>query len=190
MREKRQNLRERADSLRKLLLLEPRGYPCQNANFVFPSAHSQADYGFVIAEQGSATPAGPGLHCMTLRLHGAASRVVHRRSAGKIYPMMSGHNAICVATVLLETGMIPIADAPTTRFSLETPAGIIQVDAECSSGKVTSVTIQNQPAFCRPEDLDLMIEVPTVGKVCPPYVPPPMSVWCLTSIWTACGRAS
>ena len=25
---------------------------------------------------------------------------------GKIYPMMSGHNAICVATALLESGMV------------------------------------------------------------------------------------
>jgi hypothetical protein len=49
---KREHMRSHMDSLRKLLLLEPRGYPCQNANFVFPSQHPDAEFGFVIAEQG------------------------------------------------------------------------------------------------------------------------------------------
>jgi len=53
MLEKRAHLRDYMDDLRKLLILEPRGYPCQNANFVFPSSHPDAGFGFVIAEQGS-----------------------------------------------------------------------------------------------------------------------------------------
>mmetsp|Transcript_13715 Transcript_13715/g.44795 ORF Transcript_13715/g.44795 Transcript_13715/m.44795 type:complete len:414 (+) Transcript_13715:89-1330(+) len=136
MLEKREHMRDHMDALRKLLLLEPRGYPCQNANFVFPSEHPEADFGFVIAEQ------------------------------GRIYPMMSGHNAMCVVTALLETGMVPMCEGPTTCFGLESPAGIIAVEAECDAGRVASITLRNQPAFCRPRDLDVEIDVPQYGKVC------------------------
>ena len=38
------------------------------------------------------------------------------------YPPMSGSNTICVATVLLETGMLPMVE-PVTEFVLEAPAG-------------------------------------------------------------------
>ena len=38
------------------------------------------------------------------------------------YPVMSGGNTIAVATVLLETGMIPMQE-PVTEFQLEAPAG-------------------------------------------------------------------
>ena len=54
------------------------------------------------------------------------------------YPGMSGTNTICVATVLLETGMVPMQE-PVTELNLEAPAGLIRVRAECSSGKVRGV---------------------------------------------------
>lgn len=38
------------------------------------------------------------------------------------YPAMSGGNTICVATVLLETGMVPMQE-PVTELTLESPAG-------------------------------------------------------------------
>lgn len=53
----------------------------------------------------------------------------------QIYPAMSGHNAICVATALLETGMVPM-EGPETSFQLEAPAGPIDVTAKCEAGKV------------------------------------------------------
>src|SRR5215831_12303618 len=62
------------------------------------------------------------------------------------YPPMSGTNTICVVTVLLETGMIPVR-GPLMRLKLDTPAGLIEVEAEISEGKVTRVTFQNVPAF-------------------------------------------
>ena len=40
------------------------------------------------------------------------------------YPPMSGSNTICVATVLLETGMLPMRE-PVTELVLEAPAGLI-----------------------------------------------------------------
>jgi len=78
------------------------------------------------------------------------------------YPGMSGTNTICVTTVLLETGMLPMRE-PVTELLLEAPAGLIRVRAECSGGKVTSVTFRNVPAFAT--HLDAPIEVPTLGTV-------------------------
>ena len=78
------------------------------------------------------------------------------------YPPMSGSNTICTATVLLETGIIPMQE-PVTELTLEAPAGLIRVHAECSHGKVTSVTFQNVPAFA--PYLDELIDVPHLGQV-------------------------
>src|SRR5205814_7489325 len=49
------------------------------------------------------------------------------------YPPMSGSNTICVTTVLLETGMVPMR-VPVTELVLEAPAGLIRVSAECDNG--------------------------------------------------------
>ncbi len=78
------------------------------------------------------------------------------------YPGMSGSNTICVTTVLLETGIIPMQE-PVTELVLETPAGLIQVRADCENGKVTQVTFKNVPAFA--VYLDAEIDVPHLGKV-------------------------
>lgn len=78
------------------------------------------------------------------------------------YPGMSGSNTICVATVLLETGMLPMRE-PVTELTLEAPAGLIQVRAACTNGKVTRVTFRNVPAFAA--HLDARIDVPQIGPV-------------------------
>ncbi len=78
------------------------------------------------------------------------------------YPPMSGSNTICVTTVLLETGIVPMIE-PVTELTLEAPAGLIRVRAECQDGKVTRVTFQNVPAFA--VHLDAIIEVPELGPV-------------------------
>ncbi|MFC9553063.1 proline racemase family protein [Rhodococcus sp. NPDC056960] len=62
------------------------------------------------------------------------------------YPAMSGSNTMCVATALLETGMIPMVE-PVTDIVLEAPAGLIRIRCTCENGKVTSVEFENQPAF-------------------------------------------
>src|SRR6188474_3798186 len=62
------------------------------------------------------------------------------------YPPMSGTNTICVTTTLLETGMVPMRE-PVTDLTLEAPAGLIRVRAECRGGKVTQVSFRNVPAF-------------------------------------------
>jgi proline racemase len=78
------------------------------------------------------------------------------------YPGMSGSNTICVVTVLLETGMVPMQE-PVTDLVLEAPAGLIRVRAECAQGKVMRVTFRNVPAFAM--YLDTPIEVPQLGRV-------------------------
>jgi proline racemase len=78
------------------------------------------------------------------------------------YPPMSGTNTICVTTTLLETGMVPMRE-PVTELTLEAPAGLIRVRAECRGGKVTQVSFRNVPAFA--VHLDARIEVRTLGTV-------------------------
>jgi proline racemase len=76
------------------------------------------------------------------------------------YPPMSGTNTICVTTVLLETGMVR-ARGEITKLKLETPAGLIEVEAQMRDGQVTRVTFENVPAFAA--HLDRMIEVRGLG---------------------------
>jgi proline racemase len=78
------------------------------------------------------------------------------------YPPMSGSNTICVATVLLETGMVPMQE-PETRFKLDMPGGVIEVRAECRDGRCVSITFRNAPAFA--ERLDANIEVEGLGTL-------------------------
>jgi proline racemase len=78
------------------------------------------------------------------------------------YPGMSGTNTICVTTVLLETGMLPMRE-PVTELTLEAPAGLIRVRAECAGGKVRGVTFRNVPAFAT--HLGAAVEVPQLGTV-------------------------
>lgn len=78
------------------------------------------------------------------------------------YPPMSGTNTICTATVLLETGMIPMVE-PVTDVVLEAPAGLIRLRAECEGGKVRSVTFRNLPSFVLHRDR--MIEVEGHGSM-------------------------
>ncbi|MCO5220841.1 MAG: proline racemase family protein [Thermomicrobiales bacterium] len=78
------------------------------------------------------------------------------------YPPMSGSNTICVTTVLLETGILPMQE-PVTTLTLEAPAGLIEVTVTCQNGKVTGVTFRNRPAFAA--YLDQTIDVPQIGPV-------------------------
>jgi proline racemase len=78
------------------------------------------------------------------------------------YPPMSGTNTICVVTVLIETGMVPVVE-PITTLKLETPAGLIAIEAEVRNGKVRKVTFRNVPAFAT--HLDAPVEVRGLGTV-------------------------
>src|ERR687887_1004617 len=103
------------DSLRRLLLREPRGSVAVHANLIVPSNRPECAAGFIIMEPTE-------------------------------YPAMSGSNTICVATVLLETGMVEMHE-PETTLRLEAPAGVVEVRAVCPDGRVESVGLTKVPAF-------------------------------------------
>jgi proline racemase len=75
---------------------------------------------------------------------------------------MSGSNAICVTTVLLETGIIAMRE-PETTVRLETPAGLVTATAQCRDGKCERVSLDMPPAFV--EALDVTVDVPGLGQV-------------------------
>ena len=77
-------------------------------------------------------------------------------------PPMSGSNTICVATVLLETGIVPMSE-PQTTVLLEAPAGLVEVVATCRGGRVVSVKIINVPSFAT--QLDTVLEVEGLGTL-------------------------
>jgi proline racemase len=61
-------------------------------------------------------------------------------------PPMSGSNTICVTTVLLETGILPMQE-PETKLTLEAPGGLVEVTATCRGGAVEAVRLTNMPSF-------------------------------------------
>lgn len=77
-------------------------------------------------------------------------------------PPMSGSNSICVATVLLETGIIPMRE-PETRLVLEAPGGLIRVRADCRNGKAERIHVRNLPSFAA--RLDAPLEVDGLGML-------------------------
>jgi proline racemase len=121
----------RDDSLRRLLLREPRGSVAVHANLVVPPTLDDCDAGFIVMEPTE-------------------------------YPPMSGSNTICVATVLLETGMVELRE-PEMTLRLEAPAGVVEVTARCADGKCESVELTNVPSFVG--ELDAPLEVDGIGSI-------------------------
>ncbi|MFO1209811.1 MAG: proline racemase family protein [Amaricoccus sp.] len=77
-------------------------------------------------------------------------------------PPMSGSNSICVSTVLLDTGIIPMVE-PVTHMVLEPPGGLIEVEAECRDGKAKRITVRNVASFA--DKLDATLDVPGLGTL-------------------------
>src|SRR5438132_3726181 len=119
------------DSLRRLLLREPRGSVAVHANLIVPSTRDDCAAGYIIMEPTE-------------------------------YPAMSGSNTICVATVLLETGMVEMRE-PETSVRLEAPAGVVEVRAACRDGKCESVELTNVPCFA--DRIDATLEVDGLGTL-------------------------
>jgi proline racemase len=122
---------EADQTLRRLVLNEPRGGVFKHINLLVPAKNPDAAQGFIIMEPEHTPP-------------------------------MSGSNAICVATVLLDTGLIPMQE-PITEFNLEAPGGLVKVKAYCENGKAQSIQINNVPSFA--DQLGVMLEVPGVGTL-------------------------
>ena len=77
-------------------------------------------------------------------------------------PPMSGSNSICVATVLLDHGLITMKE-PVTNFFLEAPGGLVKIKALCKNGKAERIFIQNLPSFGY--KLDTMLELEGYGSI-------------------------
>ena len=77
-------------------------------------------------------------------------------------PPMSGSNAICVATVALETGVVAMTE-PETSVVLEAPGGLVTVTATCADGHVESVRVRNVPSFAYL--VDQRLNVPGLGSM-------------------------
>ncbi len=119
------------DSIRRLLLHEPRGSVAVHSNVILPATRPDCAFGYVIMEPTE-------------------------------YPAMSGSNTICVATVLLETGMVEMIE-PVTTLRLEAPGGPIDITAGCRNGKVEWVELENVPCFA--DRLDAPLEVEGLGTL-------------------------
>ncbi|MER5739518.1 proline racemase family protein [Streptomyces sp. NPDC002262] len=131
MAEKRLHFIEHRDSLRTLLMYEPRGHAAMSGAILQPATRPDADYGVLFVEVSGLLP-------------------------------MCGHGTIGVATVLVETGMVPVTE-PVTTVRLDTPAGLVSADVRVEDGAARSVTLTNVPAFS--VGLDLKTEVPGLGTV-------------------------
>jgi proline racemase len=77
-------------------------------------------------------------------------------------PPMSGSNAMCVATVVLETGIVLMRE-PETEVVLEAPGGLVKAIARCENGTVLSIRIHNVPSFAH--RMDQTIEVSDIGSL-------------------------
>ena len=118
-------------SLRNLVLNEPRGGVFKHINLLLPAKQSAAKFGFIIMEPEHTPP-------------------------------MSGSNSICVATVLLDTGLVAMQE-PVTEFMLEAPGGLVPIKAYCENGKARSIEVQNLPSFA--DQLDVALEIEGVGTL-------------------------
>ncbi len=77
-------------------------------------------------------------------------------------PPMSGSNSICVATVLLDGGLVPMHE-PETQLMLEAPGGLVRVRAECRDGKAERIFVRSVPSFA--SQLDATVEIDGLGTL-------------------------
>ncbi|MED1797951.1 4-hydroxyproline epimerase [Brevibacillus porteri] len=73
------------------------------------------------------------------------------------YLPMCGHDTIGLCTALVETGMIPVTE-PVTKLTLDTPAGLVEVDIQVEGGKAKEVSFVNIPAFLYQQDVTVDVE--------------------------------
>jgi trans-L-3-hydroxyproline dehydratase len=78
------------------------------------------------------------------------------------FSTMCGHGIIGIATVALETGMLPVT-GPVTTIKIDSPAGLVTAHARVSGDQVTSVFFHNVPSFVLA--LDETVDVPGLGTV-------------------------
>ncbi|WP_349437074.1 proline racemase family protein [Pararhizobium sp. A13] len=75
---------------------------------------------------------------------------------------MSGSNAICVTTALLESGIVEMKE-PETVVMLDTAAGLVKATATCRDGRCERVKLTMVPSFVH--ELDVEVDTPDWGRI-------------------------
>ncbi|MDX1599731.1 MAG: proline racemase family protein, partial [Marinobacter sp.] len=78
------------------------------------------------------------------------------------YPIYSGSNTICTATAVLESGIVTKKEGRQS-FVLESPAGLVHIDALVENGVVEAITCEGLPSYI--DTYQATIDVPSVGRV-------------------------
>ncbi|HCE39001.1 proline racemase family protein [Alloalcanivorax profundimaris] len=78
------------------------------------------------------------------------------------YPIYSGSNTICTATAVLESGLVPKREGHQ-HFLLESPAGLVQIDARVENGVVEAITCGGLPSYI--DTYRAAIHVPGLGDI-------------------------
>lgn len=75
---------------------------------------------------------------------------------------MCGAGTMAVATALVETGMVEVAE-PWTTIRLDAPVGLITVRVRVEDGRALSATIENVASYAHA--FDHVLEVPGIGTI-------------------------
>ncbi|WP_051234245.1 proline racemase family protein [Halomonas halocynthiae] len=78
------------------------------------------------------------------------------------YPIYSGSNTLCTATAVLESGIVPKQEG-IQHFALESPAGLVQIEARVENGVVEAITCAGLPSYI--DTYRATVEVPGMGSV-------------------------
>jgi len=78
------------------------------------------------------------------------------------YPIYSGSNTICTATAVLEAGIVPKQEGRQC-FLLESPAGLVQIEATVHEGVVEAITCEGLPSYIH--SYQATIDVSGLGRV-------------------------
>lgn len=78
------------------------------------------------------------------------------------YPIYSGSNSICTATAVLEEGIVPKREG-RQQFVMESPAGLVHIDARVENGVVEAITCEGLPSYIH--TYRATIDVPVIGEV-------------------------
>ena len=78
------------------------------------------------------------------------------------FSTMCGHGIIAIATVLVETGVVP-RKGPAASIRIDTPAGLVIAEASLAAGRVSSIAFENVPSFV--EHSGIRLDVPELGQI-------------------------
>lgn len=78
------------------------------------------------------------------------------------FSTMCGHGIIALGKVLVDTGFVE-AHEPSTRLTIDTPAGQVRAEVDFEDGKAGTVTFRNVGSFV--VELDSRVKVPDLGTV-------------------------